>query len=74
MARSITSCTGEVFTIGQKVKTPDGDVITMQGGAVGLKFYNAEQCTAAKPHDKPKPKGASAAPQNNDTDCVIWGS
>jgi hypothetical protein len=71
MARSITSCTGEVFTIGQKIKTPDGNVITMQGGAVGVKFYNAEKCTAAGPHDKPH---ANAAPQNNDTDCVVWGS
>lgn len=72
MARSITSCTGEVFTIGDRIKTPSGKIITMQGGAIGATFYNAEKCTKAQPHEVSAPEHLSA--QANDSDCVVWGS
>lgn len=72
MARSITSCTGEVFTIGDRIKTPSGKIITMQGGAIGATFYNAEKCTKAHAHEVSAPEPAAMAA--SDSDCIVWGS
>lgn len=65
MARSITTCTGVVINVGDKVRTETGRVITVEGAAVGphilrmlkaapkgKRFYNAEACTLM-PADTP---------------------
>jgi hypothetical protein len=50
MARSIISCTGVQFDIGDKVRTSDGTVIRIEGAAIGKKFHNAELCTKVEAH------------------------
>ena len=76
MARSIITCTGETITIGDKVRTPDGSIITVRGAAIGLKFHNAEECTVV-PVTTTKKNSVNSRKlkpgPNPVTDCIIWG-
>lgn len=51
MAQGIITCTGEQFNIGDKVRTPDGTVIRVEGAALGMKFHNAEECQHCDPSE-----------------------
>ena len=78
MAKAIITCTGQTINIGDKVRTPDGRVITVHGAAIGQRFYNAEQCTKVS-HDTPTdgpatPHAQAVAAESGDSDCVVWGS
>jgi hypothetical protein len=74
MARGIITCTGVEINIGDRVRTPNGKIITVQGAAIGARFYNAEKCTKVKENEKDVPEDRAAAAAADDSDCVIWGS
>lgn len=81
MARGIISCTGEMFNIGDKVKTADGTIVRVEGAAIGAVFHNAELCTKVHP-DTPTTAEHNAKHGHKDdasragraSDCIIWGT
>ena len=52
MARGIVDCKNRVINVGDKVRTPTGRVIKVQGAAVAKEFFNAEACELVH-HDVP---------------------
>lgn len=81
MARGIVTCTGETINIGDKVRTADGSILTVQGAAIGVSFHNAETCVVVPSHTKTTAEehaeakdAPGAASRRANSDCIIWGT
>lgn len=82
MAKAIITCTGETINIGDKVKTPDGRIIKVEGAAIGVSFHDAEKCqvvghdvkTTKELEESGEGSVETKAVRRTSSDCIIWGT
>lgn len=70
---SVTTSTGNVITLGDKVKCPDGTVIKVEGALVAKKFYRLEDCAKVPPETPTTREDRDAALVKANADAIARG-